>query len=171
MLNASQNRMNRAALTDALISSTPASDGRLIRHDPDAVAAQVREADDDVAGEVAVHLDELAVIDHAPDHLVHVVRLGLDVGHDVEQRLVAPVARDRALFRGAASSRLFDGMNRNSSRIVRGTPTSSSKREVRDARGRAVGVGAAELSMVTSSCVTVFTTSGRSRTCTTCRAP
>ena len=38
MLNASQKRTNRAPFTEALMSSTPARNAGLIRHDPDGPA-------------------------------------------------------------------------------------------------------------------------------------
>jgi hypothetical protein len=108
MLNASQKRMKRAAFTDALMSSTPASIGRLIGDDADAEAAEVREAAE-MFRRIAVHLVERPVVDDALDDVVHVVRLVRIVGHDVEQRLVATIARIRP-SPARRSSTLFDGM-------------------------------------------------------------
>ena len=85
------------------MSSTPASTAGWLATMPTLHPAEMREAADDVAGVVGLHLVELAVVDHAADDVVHVVRLVRIVGHDVEQRLVAPVARDRS--RGRAADR------------------------------------------------------------------
>ena len=49
--------------------------GRLVADDPDGVAAEPREAADDVRRPVRLHLEELAVVDDLRDHLLHVVRL------------------------------------------------------------------------------------------------
>src|SRR5918994_1889022 len=49
--------------------------GGLVADDSDGVAAQPREAADDVGREPRLHLHELAVVDDLPDHLLHVVRL------------------------------------------------------------------------------------------------
>ena len=53
----------------------------------------MRKSTDDVLGVLALHFVKLAIVDDAPDHLVHVVRLVRVVGNNIEQRLVTPVAR------------------------------------------------------------------------------
>ncbi len=65
MLNASQKRTNRAAFTEASMSSMPARCAGWLATMPTERAAEPREADDDVAGEVAVHFEEVAVVDDA----------------------------------------------------------------------------------------------------------
>jgi len=65
----------------------------LIRHDADAGAAKVRKSAKDVAGVVLVHFIELAVVDHALDDVVHVVRLIGVVRDNVEQCLIPTIAR------------------------------------------------------------------------------
>ena len=47
---------------------------RLVADDADRVPAEAREADDDVLGPALVHLEELAVVDDALDHVLDVVR-------------------------------------------------------------------------------------------------
>src|SRR5205809_826467 len=53
---------------------------RLVADDADETSAEPGEAADDVLCEALVHLEELAVVDHAADHVVHVVRLVRIVG-------------------------------------------------------------------------------------------
>jgi hypothetical protein len=65
MLNASQKRMKRAPLRDASMSRHAGELVRLVRDDADARPAEPREADDDVAREPLVDLEELAVVDDA----------------------------------------------------------------------------------------------------------
>ena len=48
---------------------------RLVADDADRMTAQPREAADDVLRPALVHLEEVAVVDDAPDDVVHVVRL------------------------------------------------------------------------------------------------
>ncbi len=93
MLNASQKRMNRAALIEALLSSTPASTAGWLATIADREAAEMRETADDVRREIAVYLVEVAIVHHAPEDLVHVVRLVGRVRHEIEQRLFPAVPR------------------------------------------------------------------------------
>ncbi len=74
-------------------------DCRLVRYDSHRVSAQVREPDHDVLGVIRMNLVEAALIDHARDHLVHVVRLVRAVGHDGEQLLLHAIGR---IIAGAA---------------------------------------------------------------------
>src|SRR5439155_25535810 len=62
----------------------------LIGYDTYAETTDVRKAANDVLRVIALHLIELPVVDHARDHVVHVVRLVRVVRNDVEQRLFAP---------------------------------------------------------------------------------
>ena len=75
MLNASQNRTNRDAFSLASMSSVPASTFGWFADDADRAPVQAREPDHDVHGPQREDLQELAVVDDAADHLVHVVRL------------------------------------------------------------------------------------------------
>ena len=63
----------------------------LVRDDADAVAAEMREADDDVRREILLHFHKLAVVDHAAEHVVHVVRFVRTVRDDIEQRLISTI--------------------------------------------------------------------------------
>ena len=67
MLNASQVRTNRPALFEASMSSTPASDARLVADHADRMPAEPREPADDVLRPALVHLEELAVVDDVAD--------------------------------------------------------------------------------------------------------
>ena len=67
MLKASQKRTKRAPLTEASMSSTPARCIGWLATTPTRAAREAGEADDDVAGEVLVDLEELAVVDDAAD--------------------------------------------------------------------------------------------------------
>ena len=75
------------------MSSTPARTAGWLATMPDRPSAQPREADQDVVGVAALHLEKAAVVHDPPDHVVHVVRLVGAVGDEVEQRFVAPVDR------------------------------------------------------------------------------
>ena len=68
------------------------SDGR-VKQRLVSPAADVREPANDICRVVPVHLDEIAVVDHPAQHLVHVVGLVRAVRDDVEQRLVPPIMR------------------------------------------------------------------------------
>ncbi len=63
---------------------------RLVGDDADGRALHAREADDDVAGEARLQLEEIALVDHLGDQLLHVVGL-VGAGRDqrVERRLDA----------------------------------------------------------------------------------
>ena len=90
MLKASQKRTKRAAFSDAPMSSTPASWAGWLPTIADRPPVQAREADDDVAREVLLHLEELAVVDEEMHHVAHVVRLVRVVRDDaVELRVLA----------------------------------------------------------------------------------
>ena len=74
MLKASQKRTNRAPFIDELMSRHPARSARLIRHDAHRPPVHTRKPDHDISGEMLVHLEEIAVVHHAPDHVLDVVR-------------------------------------------------------------------------------------------------
>ena len=63
----------------------------LVGHDAHALAVEACETDDDVAGKLALHLHELAVVDDGPDDLVHVVGLVGVVGDDFVQTVLTTV--------------------------------------------------------------------------------
>jgi hypothetical protein len=107
MLKASQKRMKRAAFSAGVDVEHAGQHGGWLATMPTS-AAEVREAAEDVAGVVRLHLVELAVVHHAPEHVVHVVRLVGVVGDDVEQLVVAR-SRGSSPRRAAASSTLFSG--------------------------------------------------------------
>ena len=66
---------------------------RLIRHDADRAAVHASEADQDVAGEVRLDLEEVPVVDDVLDDLVHVVGFVRVLGHDAAHRGVGAVDR------------------------------------------------------------------------------
>ena len=80
MLNASQNRTNRARLLARVDVERAGEHLRLVGDDADAAAVQPREADHDVHRPEREDLEELAVVHDAADHLVHVVGLARAVG-------------------------------------------------------------------------------------------
>ncbi len=142
------------------MSSTPASAFGWLPTIADRMAAEPREAADDVLGEALLHLEELAVVDHAPDHVVHVVglvravrdqrvELGVlavgRVGRRREDRRIDVVLRqEREQVARVLEARLLVG---------RDEVRDSRLRRVRRRRRRAPRT-------MTSSPVTVFTTSG-----------
>ena len=116
MLNASQVRTNRAAFSEASMSRQPGQVHRLVGHHADGRALHPAEADHDIRREPGVDLEELAVVEHVGDHLVHVVGLVRRVGDERVEfrvRLVrlwfrCPVPPSAAASRGG-SSRLLEG--------------------------------------------------------------
>ena len=62
MLNASHVRTNRAAFSDASMSSSPRAPG-LVAHDAHDMTVDAGEAAHDVHGPVREHLEEVAVVD------------------------------------------------------------------------------------------------------------
>ncbi len=58
--------------------------GRLVGDDAHRVAAEVREADDDVLRVVGVHLVEAPLVHDTRDDIVNVVRLVRTVGHEAQ---------------------------------------------------------------------------------------
>ena len=120
----------------------------------------MREAAEDVAAVVALHFVELAVVHDAADHVVHVVRLVRIVGDDVEQRLIAAVARIGA----AAARRLGEVVRRDEAEqlanLLQAARARSRTRSARRPSTDACVSAPPSVSIVTSSCVTVFTTLG-----------
>ena len=66
-------------------------DAGLVGHDAHALAVEAGKAYDDVAGEVALHFEELSVVDDGSDDLVHVVGHVGVVGDDFVQRVFLAV--------------------------------------------------------------------------------
>ena len=89
---------------------------RLVGHDPDRLPAEAGESDEQVAGVLALHLEEVAVVHHAADHVVHVVGLAGECRDDVEQGLVPAVRRVVASAAPAARR----GCSTGGSRAARG---------------------------------------------------
>ena len=97
MLKALQKRMKRAALLDALMSSTPACTAGWFATTPTERPSHAREADDDVRRVAGLHLEEVAAVDEARDHLPHVVALLAIDGHEIPDgrvRVDAAIALD-----------------------------------------------------------------------------
>ena len=117
--------------------------GGLVGDHPDRAPSQTREPDEQVAGELPVHFEELAVVHDMPDHLAHIVRLRGAVGHDLEQIFVPPVHR------------IVAGTDRRAVEVVRRDEAEERPHcrqalrlgvvdEVRHAGGRPVHVGATQ---------------------------
>ena len=68
-------------------------DGRLVGNHADALSVEAGEADDDVAGKVALHFQELAVIHDGTDDLIHVVCHVRIVGNNLVERIFLAVNR------------------------------------------------------------------------------
>ena len=66
-------------------------DAGLVGHDAHALAVEAGKADDDVACEVALHLEELPVVHHGTDYLIHVVRHVRVVGDNLVERILLAV--------------------------------------------------------------------------------
>ena len=83
---------------------------RLVADDADRMAAEPREPADDVLRPALVHLEEVAVVDDVPDHVLHVVRLGRLVR---DQRVELGASRSSGSDGSAngGGSRLFCGRN------------------------------------------------------------
>ena len=107
MLNASQVLTNRAAFSEASMSRQPGEVHRLVGHHADGRAFHPAEADHHVRRETGVYLQELAVVEHVGDHLVHVVGLVRRVGDErVELRVDLDHAFGVACFRDLLPGRL-----------------------------------------------------------------
>ena len=161
MLNASQVRTKRAAFTDESMSSTPASARGWFADDADGVAAEAREAADDVLRAALVHLEEVAVVDDArrSRRFMSYGLFGLSGNERVELR--AP--RGRADRRLGERRRVEVVLRQEREEIARVVEAGLlvGRDEVRDAGLRVACVAAPPSSSnVTSSPVTVFTTSG-----------
>ena len=78
-------------LLGGLVVERSGEDLRLVGHDPDRAAVQAREADQDVGRPQREDLEELALVHHPPDHVLHVVGCPRRVGDDRVEGLVAPV--------------------------------------------------------------------------------
>ena len=110
---------------------------RLIRHDPNRTASKTREADDQVAREVPVHLEKRSVVEHRVHEIVHVVRLVGRFGNETIERLVLAVDRIGDL----AARRVVDVVPRQISQQLADHPKALAivgDREVRHAAGRVV---------------------------------
>ena len=160
MLKASQNRTKRAAFTEASMSSVPGEVRRLVRDDADGAAAEPREADDDVARVVPVHLEERPIVGDRVHEVEHVVGLVRRLRHEAIERLVLAVDRIGRL----APRRIVDVVARQVRRAARGSAAGT-----RDRPGTAkcatplislCVIAPPSSSFVTSSCVTVLITSG-----------
>ena len=66
-------------------------DLRLVGHDADTLAVETGETDDDVLREVALHFEELTVVDHRTDDLIHVVGHVGVVGDDFVEEVFLTV--------------------------------------------------------------------------------
>ena len=161
MLKQSQKRTKRAALTEALMSRHAGEEGGLVGDDADGPAVEAREADDDVLGEVLVHLEEVAVVDDGVDDVLDVVGLvGLGGDEGVERCVGAVDGIGAGLAR-----RVLEVVRRQEAEQLadhaRGIRRRRGRSEVGDAADLALCVMAPpSSSLVTSSWVTVLMTSG-----------
>ena len=70
----------------------------LVGHDTYALTVEAGEADDDVACELWLYLEELAIVNNASNHLVHVVSLVAVVRDDLVESVLKTVDRVVALL-------------------------------------------------------------------------
>ena len=123
------------------------------------MAAQAGEAADDVLGEVRLYLEIVALVDDAPDHLLHVVGLVGAVGHD---RVEGGVLAIDGIRRCCPGSRFEVVLRQERQQVPRVLQARLLVRrgEVRDPERAAWVAAPPSSSNETSSPVTVFTTSG-----------
>ena len=127
----------------ALMSSTPARNVGLIGHDADRLSVEAGEADDDVLGVMLLHLEEVAVVDHAVDHVLDVVgqvRLG---GNQRVELFVGAIDRIGA----GLARRIFEIVRRHEAEQLANHAEAFGvvvRQEVRHARLLVVRHGAAE---------------------------
>ena len=74
-MKASQNRMNRVALSAASHVQAARQHAGVVGDDADGPAAQTRQGHHHVAGKMGVGLEEIPVVHDGADDVVHVVRL------------------------------------------------------------------------------------------------
>ena len=118
--------------------------GRLVGDDPDRLAAEPREADEDVPGVVLLHFEQLAVVDHRANDAAYVVGLVRLLRHEVVEGRVLAIDRVRArpagrvveVVRGHIAEQVAN--EREAGLVVR-------HHEMRDAALGVVGHRAAEL--------------------------
>ena len=117
---------------------------RLVADHADRMPTKPRETADHVLGPQLVYLQELAVVDDAPDDVVHVVRLVRIVGHEtVELRLLAIARVGRLRERRRVEIVLREEREQVARVLEAGLLVG--RGEVRDARLRRVSRRAAEL--------------------------
>ena len=125
MLKESQKRTKRDAFSEASISSVPAFTFGWLATMPGRVSVEPGEPGDDGHRPEREDLQELAIVDHTPDHLMHVVGLLGAVRHHVGEALVHPLR----VVRGGVCRRilgLLDGRNDRRYRTRFSTSSSSS---------------------------------------------
>ena len=94
----------RGLACDAVDVEAAGQHQRLVGDDADRLALEPDEAGEDVAGEVLLDLEEIALVGELQDQLAHVVGLVGAVGDQrVEARLAAGRARRRTAARGGFS--------------------------------------------------------------------
>ena len=96
-------------LVGRVVVEDPAELLGLVGHDPRRAPAEARQAGDDRLGELGLEVEVLAVVDDPADHLVHVVRLAVGLGQDVEQLLVGRGRSGRSPARIGGASSQFCG--------------------------------------------------------------
>ena len=90
MLKASQKRTKRAALREALLSSTGQVFG-LVGYDTYRLSVEAGETDDDVLGVIALDFEELAIVDDGTNYLIHVIRTVGAIGDNLVERVFETV--------------------------------------------------------------------------------
>ena len=108
MLKESQKRTKRDAFSEASISSVPAFTFGWLATIPVDVSVEPGEPGDDGHRPEREDLQELAIVDHTPDHLMHVVGLLGAVRHHVGEALVHPLR----VVRGGVCRRILEVVGR-----------------------------------------------------------
>ena len=93
------------------MSSTPASERGWLPTTPTAWPPSRANPQTMFSAQRSLHLEELAVVDDAPDHVVHVVRLVRVVGDERVELGVLAVDADRSARVHGGRSALFCGRN------------------------------------------------------------
>ncbi len=171
MLKASQKRTKFRRLARGVDIEAAGQHHRLIGDHADGLALDADEAGEDVAAKASPISWKSPSSAIARNQFAHVIGLGRAVGISVSNR---PSSRLGSSWKGRTGgfSRLFERQKSKRSRILSSASMSLSKAPSATEDFVTYGfLAPPRSSAVTISLVTVFTTSGPSRTCRSCRAP
>ena len=116
MLNESQNRTKRAALSDSSLSIAPDVVHRLVGDHADGVPVDARVPGDDGLARLRGDVEEVAVVEDPQQDLVHVVARVVGVRHD---RVELQVVRgDLGFEPGVDDRRVVEGVGGQEAQVV-----------------------------------------------------